>query len=188
MFNLLPLVMGIVLTSIITITTISILSPSSSYGLELQQRIVEDFNRFDAALSDYYLATVAYTWAESCPPSATVGTSDPSCVFDRVVDPANDGTLNTASWTTELVSAYMYLPHTIQGSVWSMGDDALGTYACIELNYDNVVSKALQGLITHYGTDSFRVGSACAVATSITKNDIKAYGGAKIYATKWLNY
>lgn len=186
MFHLFPVVMGIILTALVATSTMTLINVDSTYGIKLQSDIIKEFNEFDTALSDYHRNTIGYVWVEDCPPNASSG--DPECLYDRQIDPANDGTLDTTVWQSELVPDYMYEPYVSQNSSWSMGTTTLGVYACLEIPVNTTVLKAMEGLLNHYGNSDFRVNNACAPASSLDDTGIKSYSGASIYATKWLNY
>lgn len=187
MFYLFPLVLALALSGTIAVSTVNLLDFSAQRGQEVSLTVENQFAIFDNALSEYYEANVQYIWDnESCPPATPSG--DPSCVWERVVDPANDGALTTASWEADLVTEHMYLPTQIENIDWVMGSTAEGVYACAQAPFNDVTSRVAQKLINQYSSTDFRVGTACAPGTSLTRNEVQTFSGSFIYLTKWLRY
>lgn len=183
---LLPLVLSIILTSIMLVTTMDISSFGARHALELTSSIIAEHEEFQGALEEYKKENLSYTWVEDCPPNASSG--DPECVFDRQVDPLNDGRVDVGSWQTQLIPDFMFTPYTKGVLSWSLNEDGNGLYVCSELKYDDITARTAIRLIKHYGTDAFKVGAGCAVATSLNKAGVLSYAGTNIYFTKWINY
>lgn len=188
MVHLLPVIMALILGGAATLATTELMSFSAKHSEDYKSSLVQQFRMFENALAEYSRENIAYVWVEDCPPDATEGTNDPSCIFDREIDPANDGSVTIATWQADLIPTYMFQPYFRDMASITANRDGDGTYLCFEIPFDDVTSRATQALLKHYGADSFAAGNACAVATSLTDAGVESYGGGTIFLTKWFNY
>jgi hypothetical protein len=193
MFSLIPLVMAITLSSIIAVTTMSIMPISIPLGTQLRAEMVSGFLKFETAHDLYKVGNMTYIWQEDCPPGSTLGTNDPLCEWDRLVD--DDGGVDTTPgvWEAELTPNYLFIPSLSENFSWSLGtnnSDAsvpYGIYVCAQGSYNDVSVMALRGIINSSNTSVLRVGGSCAPASGFNKTDLEAYVGSTIFATKWIS-
>ena len=186
MVHLLPVIMALILGAAATVATLPLVSFSAKHGEEYKQALVNEFSSLENALIEYRRDNIGYVWVEDCPPDATTG--DPSCLFDREIDPANDGLVDETTWQTDLVPQYMDTPYFKEMSSMTVNRDAGGLYLCFGVFFDDVASRAAQSLLKHYGSESFEVSNACASGSGLSDAGIEGYSGGTLYLTKWFNY
>lgn len=150
-------------------------------GSKLRNSIETGFFQFEKAVSEYQDVNRQYVWVEDCPPNTPSG--DPSCVYDREIDPNNNGKVDVTQWESQLIPKYLRTPVTYKNFSWSMGDDAGLAYVCVSGPSEDYSKRAMEAVLNRFPADRLAIGGSCNPATSMTEADIKAYSGSTLHAT-----
>lgn len=177
-------VISIVLLSMMAGVTVSLIPFDKIMGEKVLYQVESSFSNFEKAVDAYQTDNRQYIWVEDCPPGSVSGA--PECVYDRKVDPANDGTLDTAAWESALIPQYMRYPAMDNTFVWSMGTNADGLYVCVSAPYEIVNKVAFYGLAKNNPSATIAVGGSCDPSTPLTSDGVESFTGSTIYATRYL--
>lgn len=195
MHYLIPLVMAIGLSSLVTWSIVSILPSNSQMSEHFQETLSEGLDSFKYAVEEYRKVNSSYSWTKDCPDADADGFPDtlhPDCVY--VQSGRVDGTLNIngSNWQSHLIPDYLFPPKTPRGwelGEWKVDRNATGLYVCAEGVYNDISARGLQLLLADFSGSAFKIGGAgnCGMTgASLGAIDIGAYAGSKMTVTYYI--